>query len=554
MNRREFLKAVGFGAASLALPGCSATSRPESSKLGPKPNIIIIMADDMGFSDIGCYGGEIDTPNIDRLAANGLRFTQFYNTARCCPTRASLLTGLYSHQTGVGHMTDNKGHPSYQGYLNDRCVTIAEALKPAGYSTYMAGKWHVCPINRNTCSSSKRHVWPRKRGFDRFYGTISGGGSYYNPQCLIRDDQIIQPESEHFHYTDAISDNAAAFVTEHFQSNPDKPFFMYVAYTSPHWPLHAPDEYIAKYKGKYDAGWDKLRAERHKRMIEMDLVDAKWPLSPRHRKVGPWERTKNHEWHARRMEVYAAQIDQMDNGIGRILAALEKENALDNTLILFLSDNGGCHEELFPKTWLDGIVDKHTRDGREVRIGNFPQIMPGPADTYASYGYPWANASNTPFRLFKHWVHEGGVATPLIAHYPTVITNRGRLTHQPGHVIDLMATCTDVAGAKYPREHNGRKIKPLEGKSLLPIFTAGKRKPHKAIFWEHEGNHAVRSGKYKLVSRHPGPWELYDLEADRTEVNNLAETLPEKTRQLHRLYNDWAERCGILPWPIERKR
>lgn len=447
MNRREFIKAVGLSAASLAIPGCQDGGRAEESQLGPKPNIIIIMADDMGYSDIGCYGGEINTPNIDRLAANGLRFTQFYNTARCCPTRASLLTGLYSHQTGVGHMTDNKSRPSYQGYLNDRCVTVAEALKPAGYSTYMVGKWHVCPINRNTCGSSKRHVWPRKRGFDRFYGTISGAGSYFDPQCLIRDNEIIQPESEDFHYTDAISDNAAAFVTEHFQSNPDKPFFMYVAYTSPHWPLHAPDEYIEKYKGRYDAGWDKLRAERHKHMIKMGFVDAKWPLSPRDRKVGPWERAKNHDWYARRMEVYAAQIDQMDTGIGRILNALE--NDLENTLILFLADNGGCHEELFPNSWLDDIVNKTTPDGRPVRIGNFPEIMPGPPDTYQSYGYPWANASNTPFRLFKHWVHEGGIATPLIAHWPAVIKQKEKITHQPGHVIDLMATCTDVAGAQY---------------------------------------------------------------------------------------------------------
>jgi len=511
------------------------------------------MADDMGFSDIGCYGGEIDTPNINRLAANGLRFTQFYNTARCCPTRASLLTGLYSHQTGIGHMTDNKGRPSYQGYLNDRCVTIAEALKPAGYSTYMAGKWHVCPINRNTCFSPTPHVWPRQRGFDRFFGTISGAGSYFNPSCLVRDDDIIQPQSKNFHYTDAISDNAAAFVTDHSRQTPDKPFFMYVAYTSPHWPLQAPAKYIEKYKGKYDCGWDKLRQQRYQKMVKMGLIDSKWPLSPRDQKVSPWEKTTNHEWYARRMEVYAAQIDQMDTGIGRILNTLENKNALENTLILFLADNGGCAEELFANKWLDNFVKDTTADGRPVRIGNYPEIMPGPPDTFASYGLPWANASNTPFRLYKHWVHEGGISTPLIAHWPAVITNRGQLTHQPGHVIVLMATCIDVAGAQYPKTYKGKQIIPLEGKSLMPVFEGGHRKARDAIFWEHEGNRAVRAGKYKLVSRHPGPWELYDLEADRTELNNLAETLPEKARQLHRLYNDWAERCGILPWPIERK-
>ena len=570
MNRRKFIRlALAGGAAGTAAMAQSRLAFPMSrsvrpnNTLGPaakRPNIVLIMADDMGFSDIGCYGGEIQTPNLDRLAANGLRFTQFYNCARCCPTRASLLTGLYPHQTGVGHMVDDKKLPGYRGFLNSNCVTIAEALKPAGYATLMAGKWHVCHFNYKTRSSDQYDVWPLQRGFDRFYGTLAGGGSYYKPPGLMQDNTPIKPDSPNYYYTDAISDQAVKFINEQVKQKPDQPFFMYVAYTSPHWPLHAPEKTIARYKGWYHKGWDALRDERHKRMIEMGIVEGKWKLTPRDRDAEPWEQAEHKDWWSRCMEVYAAQVDQMDQGIGRIISALKKNGRLDSTLIFFLSDNGGCAEVLLPITrWLinSGAIDKTSPDGRPMRVGNVASIMPGPSDTYASYGLAWANASNTPFRRYKHWVHEGGIATPLIVHWPAGIKARKELRQQVGHVVDIIAACLDVANAEYPREYNGNNIIPLEGRSLVPSF---ENKPigHEVLCWEHKGNRAIRHGRWKLVAERQGksyyaksgPWELYDVEADRTELNDLAHKYPEKVKQMKAEYNSWAQRCGVQPWPI----
>ena len=566
MNRRDFIKAAGLGAVSLTMPGCASAVQSHAGR-GKPPNIILIMADDMGYSDIGCYGGEIRTPNLNRLASGGLRFTQFYNTARCCPTRASLMTGLYQHQAGVGHMTGDSGYDGYRGDLNKRCVTIAEVLKEAGYSTYMSGKWHV---TKHRWPDGPRHNWPRQRGFDRFFGTIHGAGSFYDPNSLTRDNTQIPPGSDDFYYTNAISDNAAKFVEEHRSRSGDKPFFMYVAYTSPHWPMHALPEDIARYKGRYDKGWDVLRAERHKRMIKMGIVEGKWKITERDSRVPPWEQAKRKQWHARRMEVYAAMVDCMDQGIGRIVSELKKTGNLDNTLIFFLADNGGCAEEYgsrgpvrpdpskkvvlkpMDKNELQrDMQPKVTRDGRPVRTGE--GVMPGPADTYIAYGRPWANSSNTPFRLYKHWVHEGGISTPLIVHWPAVVKARGRLRHQPGHLVDIMATCVDVADAKYPGEYKGHKITPAEGRSLAPAF-GNKQIEREALYWEHEGNRAVRKGKWKLVSKHPGRWELYDLEADRTELNNLAQKNPQKVEQLKGLYESWAARCGVRPWPVRRPK
>ncbi len=560
-TRRAFLKAAGINAAALMLPGCASSPQLLAGQ-NKRPNIVLIMADDMGYSDIGCYGGEIHTPNLDALAARGLRFTQFYNTARCCPTRASLMTGLYPHQAGVGHMMDDKGYDAYRGDLNNRCVTIAEVLKQAGYSTYMAGKWHV---TKSVQPDGDKHNWPCQRGCDRFFGTIHGAGSYYDPNSLTRDNTQIAPGSDDFYYTDAISDNAVNFVREH---SPDNPFFMYVAFTAPHWPMHALPEDIAKYKGRYAQGWDALRAERHERMIKMGIVKREWAITPRDSAVPPWEEAEDKEWYQRRMEVYAAMVDRLDQGVGRIVSELKRTGRFENTLILFLADNGGCAEEygstgpvkpdpsepvvLKPmgkdelQTRMQPTV---TRDGRPVRTGR--GVMPGPPDSYIAYGKPWANASNTPFRLYKHWVHEGGISTPLIAHWPAHIKARGKLRHQPAHLTDIMATCLDIAGAEYPTECKGHEIVPMEGKSLLPAFD-NKPVEREAIYWEHEGNRAVRQGKWKLVSRHPGRWELYDLEADRTELNNLADKYPEKAQQLKALYEAWAVRCGVRPWPVNR--
>ncbi|MEP0842875.1 MAG: arylsulfatase [Phycisphaerae bacterium] len=486
-----------------------------------RPNIILIMADDMGFSDLGCYGSEIATPNLDRLAGGGLRFTQFYNTARCCPTRAALLTGLYAHQAGVGHMVSSRPQPGYRGFLNEKCVTLAEALKQGGYRTYMAGKWHV---------GEQRPHWPVDRGFERYFGLVSGGSNYFRrdpERIMARDDQPYEPPAEGFYMTDAFTDAAIGFIQEH---DGRQPFFLYLAYTAPHWPLHALPADIERYKGKYLKGWDVLRAERHARQIEMGLVDKRWLLTPRPvgRNTPAWAdvpEAQRAAWDLK-MAVYAAQIDRMDQNIGRLLQTLAASGHDQNTLILFLSDNGGCAES----------IDR----GK-------PGEPPGGKDSFLSYGVAWANASNTPFRLYKHWVHEGGIATPLIAHWPGVI-KPGGITDQVGHVIDLMATCLDAARVEYPKTYAGREIAPLEGKSLVPVFEGRRREGHAYLFWEHEGNRAVRQGQWKLVAQHGKPWELYDLQADRTELNDLADQHPQRVKEMAAQYEAWARRAGVVPW------
>jgi len=547
LNRRDFLKALGATAVACAVPSCLTAS--ENSSVSSKPNIVIILADDMGFSDIGCYGGEVNTSNIDKLATNGLKFTQFYNYARCCPTRASLLTGLYPHQAGVGHMDIDLGDPHYQGYLNDKCITIAEALKLAGYGTYMIGKWHICQFDFKTGTSPKPDSWPVQRGFDRYYGTLSGAGSYYDPVGLMLDNVPIKADSPNYYITDAITDQTIKFINNHIKDKPNQPFFAYVAYTAPHWPLHAPENVVAKYKGRFDKGWDALREERYKRQIEMGIIDRKWPLSPRNENVPPWEKAENKQWWSRCMEVYAAQIDVMDQGIGRIISALEKNGKLDNTLILFLSDNGACHEVIQKTGWYkeSGIAPQQTHNGKPVKIGNDPNVMPGPEDTYESYERPWANLSNTPFRRFKSMMHEGGIATPLIAHWPAGIKAKNQLRHQLGHIIDIMPTCLDVAGAEYPKTYKDKEIFPPEGKSLVPAFD-DKNIERDALCFEHQGNRAVRLGDFKLVAKNKGPWELYDMAEDRTELYNLIAKLPEKAKELEAIYNNWAKRCGVKPW------
>jgi len=536
-----------------------------------KPNIIYILADDMGFSDLGCYGSEIATPNLDALAAGGLRFTQFYNTARCCPTRASLLTGLYPHQAGIGHMVDSKkGGPGYQNDLNKSSVTIAQALKLAGYRNYIVGKWHVTPRASDPQNPSK-HNWPLQRGFDRFYGTIHGAGSFFDPNTLTRDNQFISPHADpeyrpaEYYYTDAISDHAVRFIREHAQQSADKPFFMYVAYTAAHWPMHAKEIDIAKYKGRYDAGYEPIRAARWAKAKQLGLVDPKWPLTPA---SGAWADVADKTFETRCMEVYAAMVDCMDQGIGRIIAELKARGQFENTLICYLQDNGGCAEGMgrgtqrpvtpraseptlppLAKDYLQpDMIPKQTRDGYPMRQGY--GVLPGGADTYIGYGREWANVSNTPFREYKHWVHEGGISTPLVAHWPKGISSRGELRHQPGHLIDLMATAVDLAGAKYPAELNGERITPMEGVSLRAAFEGRPLPRSQPIFFEHEGNRAAREGDWKLVAKGPaGKWELYNLAADRTETRDLAATEPAKLKELVAKWEAWATRAHAIPWP-----
>ena len=514
-----------------------------------RPNVVLILNDDMGFSDIGCYGGEIETPNLDRLAANGLRFSQFYNTARCSPSRASMLTGLHPHQTGVGILTYDSGPEGYAGNLNHRCVTIPQALKRNGYRTYMSGKWHVASsLTRPT------DTWPMQRGFDEFYGTIIGAGSFYDPNTLTRGNDNVEHEATDpaFFYTDAISSQAVAYIEKHQREHAGTPFFEYVAYTAPHWPLHAHDEDIAKYKGRFDPGWDALREARLDKLIERGILQRHWKLSGRDPTQPPWPAAEHKAWLLRCMEVYAAQVDRMDQGIGRIVAALEASGQLDNTVIVFLSDNGACAEDIPENVTIDELVHKlmiakaHTRAGEPVHFGNDPDRMPGAENTYQSYGTAWANLSNTPFRLYKHWIHEGGISTPLIVHWPDGIADKGALRHAPGYLPDIMATILDLTGTEYPATFEGNAVDPLEGSSLVPVFAQdGLDRP--PMFWEHEGNAAVRIGKWKLVRSYPGPWELYDMEADRTELHDLAAAHPSKVAAMSQQYEEWAARCGVIP-------
>lgn len=538
-----------------------------------QPNIIVIMADDMGWSDLGCFGSEIATPNLDALATGGVRFTQFYNTGRCCPTRASLLTGLYPHQAGIGHMMEDQGLDGYRGDLNRQCMTIAEVLKTAGYRNYMVGKWHVTK-KVNPRQEQEKANWPLQRGFDRFYGTIHGAGSFFDPNSLTRDNTLISPyadpeyQPETFYYTDAINDHAARFAGEHGERHAGQPFFMYVALTAPHWPMHAKPADIAKYRGKYDAGYDAIRAARLARQKELGLIDPRWEPAPQD--GGRWQDVSDREFETRCMEVYAAMIDCLDQGIGRMIAELKRTNQYDNTLIMFLQDNGGCAEGMgrredhdvprlransptLPPLAADFLqtrmIPTQTRDGFPMRQGY--GVLPGAADTYHGYGRAWANVSNTPFREYKHWVHEGGISSPLIAHWPVGIpgARENVLESQPAHLIDLMATCVDVAGADYPSEYAGNAILPLEGVSLVPAFAGDALARSEPIFWEHEGNRAVRSGKWKLVAKGPkGSWELYDMEADRTETHNLANEQPQRLAELVRQWESWADQTGVLPW------
>ena len=530
------------------------------------------MADDMGWSDIGCYGSEIETPNLDRLARNGLRFTQFYNTGRCCPTRASLLTGTYPHQAGIGHMMNDTGLPGYKGDLGSNVCTIAEVLKPAKYSTYLSGKWHVTP---KIHPGSSQHNWPKQRGFDRFYGTIHGAGSFFDPNSLTRGNRLISPfadpeyEPETFYYTDAINDHAARFIKEHDSENP---FFLYVAHTAPHWPMHALPEDVKKYKGRYDAGWEVIREARYKRQMEMGLIDPAWQLSPRDAEV--WKEAKNKEWEIRLMEIYAAMVDRMDQGLGRVIGALEKKGILENTLFMFIADNGGCAEGMGRKEGMQykdsdpdtlkpmkatdlqmEMIPKRTREGIVVKQGT--GVIPGGPDTYHGYGKAWANASNTPFRQYKHWVHEGGISTPLVAHWPKGIAPRlqGEFDTQPTHLIDLMATFVDLGKANYPKTSDGQEIVPMQGISMKPAFSGKKLKRINPIFWEHEGNRAIRIGKWKLVAKGSlGPWELYDLDADRSELNDLTKKYPKKAEKMASQWEEWAIEAKAKPWPWNKQK
>lgn len=566
---RLFLVLLAVQFSTVDLFGSDATSK--------RPNIVLVMADDMGYTDIGCYGSEIKTPELDKLAAGGVRFTQFYNTSRCCPTRAALLTGLYSHQAGIGLMTGDNGYDAYRGDLNTKCVTLAEVLGSSGYRTYMAGKWHV---TKHTRPEGPNHNWPLQRGFDRFYGTIIGAGSFWDPATLCRDNAFITPvndsqyQPENYYYTDAISDNAVTYVADHFETQEeDTPFFLYVSYTSAHWPMHAFEKDIKKYEGVYDEGYAPIRGKRYEKAKRLGVIEDHWAMSPA---AMDWEKFPHKQWDIRCMEVYAAMVDRMDQGIGHLVSELKRNDALDNTIFIYLQDNGGCAEyygradnsdkqgqfdfkPLGPNDFQTKIwPPMQTRDGRWVRTG--PRTMPGGEDTFVAYGLGWANASNTPFRGYKHDGYEGGISTPFIMHWPDGMERKmkGSVFHSPSHLIDLMPTFVEASGATYPATfHRGQEIQPMEGISLLPALTGESLGREAALGFEHHGNLALRDGRYKIVSAYrrdqPTKWELYDMQQDRTELHDLSSDLPEKKQELIEKWQAWADRVGVQPWPIKRK-
>ena len=517
LSRRSFLQTVGAGAAAAHL-GCGA-SEPEAPG---RPNILMIISDDMGYSDLGCYGGELKTPNLDRLGYGGMRFTRYYTNNMCVPTRGALMTGIQSDMA------------LQQGRVRQDAVTVPEALKQAGYGTYMAGKWHLAKEVDDFDSL------PCQRGFDHFYGQIIGAASFFAPYSLMRDNEPCPEDyaSPDWYYTDAISDAAVSYVQE--AGEKDEPFFLYLSYTAAHWPLHAFDKDIEPYNGKYAMGWDKLREQRHARMKELDVVNPAWELSPRNPEVPAWEDEPHKAWQERRMEVYAAQVDVMDRGIGRVLDELERQGKLENTLVCFQIDNGGCHVEYTTDRKGNNLPDK-TRDGRPMRPGNVPEIMPGPEDTYQSYGYGWANASNTPFRLYKQFDHEGGILVPLIAHWPGEIEAKS-MTNQVAHVIDLAPTFLEAASIDKPDQRGDAPAQPFDGASLLGVFRGGTRQAHETMYWQWNHGRAVRHGHWKLVARDEEPWELYDLEADGTELHNLVQDMPDKASELEQLWNQWKAR------------
>lgn len=514
--RRSFPRHLLHRITTLAITAITALvsqviySKTVNAESSARPNIVLIMADDMGFSDIGCYGGEVETPNLDSLAKQGLRFKQFYNCAKCTTTRAALITGLYPRPQG--------------GLLKTNMVTLGEVMRSAGYQTSLVGKWH---LGRGPTTH------PYHRGFDRYYGLLDGCCNFFNPvqpdpdfkggrvRAFGENDKRITEFPDDFYTTDAFTDHAVKNIRQFAAA--DKPFFVHICYTAPHYPLHAKPQDIAKYKGKYLMGWDEMRRRRHKRQLEMGLLDPKWKLSDRDSKSYNWV-TADREWEDLRMATYAAMIDSMDQNIGRVLNALKESGVEENTLVLFLSDNGGCAEE---------------------PGGRNPKAIPGPRQYYTAVGPAWGWAQNTPFRRYKSWVHEGGISTPLIARWPGKI-EAGTMTDQVGHLIDFMPTLVELAEAKYPKMFNGQEIPPQEGLSLVPVFQGQTRQAPKMLCWEWSGNRAIRQGKWKLVwDKLVRRWELYDLVADRTETNNLADAQPQRVATMSQIWYDWARRTGV---------
>lgn len=525
-----------FGLAGIITP-CQARDA--------RPNIVLILADDLGYSDLGCYGGEIRTPRLDGLALTGLRMTQMYNTSRCCSTRASLLTGLYPHQAGVGAMTADNHKPGYRGFLTDRCVTVPTLLREAGYQTFMSGKWHLRGAGNPQCI-------PTNRGFDEFFGHYRAYASYYRPELFVRQpagrDQRVYEDGD-FYATTAITDYAIDFIRDAGQR--DAPFFLYLAYNAPHFPLQAPKHRIDAYVNVYQRGWDRIRETRHQKMMDLGIIPASFTLSARghvtkvpernldspfyDQQIPAWETldsTRQNDL-IHRMATYAAMVEIMDENIGRVLDCLSDRGQMENTLIVFLSDNGACAE------WDPFGFDNNPYPRNRLYKGSNLDLVGG-RNTFHSYGTGWANACNTPFRLYKHYNHEGGISTPMILHWPLGLARRNETDRRPAHVIDLAATLLDLGRARYPTRRNGREILPLAGETLKPMFINHLPK-ERPLFFEHEGNRAVRLGRWKAVwTNYRLRWELYDIQSDRSETRDRSADFPDKVTSMDQLWHDWA--------------
>jgi len=529
---------------------CASAAKPME---GSKPNILVIVADDLGFSDLGCYGSEIATPNLDRLAGGGVKFTQFYNSARCCPSRASLLTGLHPHKAGVGLMLSDNGpeYPGYRGFLTSNSLTLAEALKLANYRTYMVGKWHVGPKSQ-----------PLARGFDEFYGMIHGFGTFWKEKPAYRRlpaDRAARAYAEgEFYATDAFGDYATDFIRDAAEKAPEQPWFLYLTFNAPHFPLHARPDDIAKDAKMYEQGWDKIREARLERQKKLGLWDEQTTL-PERSNIPPnwvatphgWAGKQNPAWDevpvdrqkdlARRMAIYAAMVDRMDQNIGRVLAELQNRGEMENTLILFLSDNGACAE------WDPWGFDTESGPDNVLHIGAELEKMGGP-ETYHSYGSGWANASNTPLRLYKHYIHEGGISSPFIVHWAAAVSPKPDWEKQPAGITDIMPTVLKVAGLEYPAHRGQFELLPLVGRSILGILQ-GVEQPEREFAWEHDGNRGIRHGDWKLVSVGSARWELYNLSVDRLEQNDLATDHPDRVRNMAAAWQTWAGQNHVLPSP-----
>lgn len=556
-----------MGAALAGILAWKAKPRPAKAA-PPRPNIIVILADDMGFSDPGCFGGEINTPNINYLAQNGIRFTNFYNTSRCCPTRASLLTGLYNHQAGIGKMTDAEDEPGYLGHITTNAVTLAEVLKTAGYHTAMSGKWHVSNTNgqpdpkeqlawldhhKEYPEFSPIEQYPTSRGFEKYFGTIWGVVDYFDPFSLVSGTKPITSVPKNYYHSDAINDTAVTYIKEYARQK--QPFFLYVAENAPHWPLMAKPQDIAKYKDTYKGGWDAIREARYQKMIKLGLIDPKTTkLSERWHSDLKWENNPDKDWDAQAMAVHAAMVDCMDQGIGRIIAALKQTGQLDNTLIVFLSDNGASAESA--AGYGPGFDrPSETRDGRKISYSTKKDNIPGSETVYSSIGERWANVANTPYRLWKAESYEGGLHTPMIAFWPKGITApKGSFSKQVGHVMDFMTTFAELAGAKYPTIYKGHDIPPTPGVSLVPAFKGHAVAGHTELFNEHFQARYVREGDWKMVSTNDHNWHLFNLAEDHSETNDLKAQYPDKVKQMDSLWQNWAHTHYVLPKPKPRPK